>query len=178
MSHCALHPLMRIRSDVSLRRHLRQPLSVHCCSHLPHPTHEQCMVLRVVTARVLLRHQWFFYVPIGDGTAISTWSSEPREGLTIYRCNSKGSIFALSYFKTLSVGPGKYCSLSYDPYGPASAFFATIDKSPIWGPYAFARAGPEKAVRPYYKSVRPRVLKLQANLSPNWSYDQDKIPID
>ena len=38
------------------------------------------------------------------------------------------------------------------------------------------RAGPEKAVRPYYKIVRPRMLKLQANLSPNWSYD--KILID
>ena len=31
--------------------------------------------------------------------------------------------------------------------------------------YVFARAGPEKA-------VRPRMLKLQANLSPNWSHDK------
>ena len=38
------------------------------------------------------------------------------------------------------------------------------------------RAGPEKAVRPYYKSIQPRVLKLQENLFPNWSYD--KILID
>ena len=48
----------------------------------------------------------------------------------------------------------------------------TIDEGPVWGPYAFARAGLEKAVRPYYKSTRPRVLKLQENLSPNWSYDK------
>ena len=47
----------------------------------PHRTHEQCLALRVVTARVLLRPQGFFYVPIVDWTAISTWSSEQREGL-------------------------------------------------------------------------------------------------
>ena len=34
----------------------------------------------------------------------------------------------------------------------------------------------EKSVWPYNKSVQPRMLKLQANLSPNWSYD--KILID
>ena len=38
-----------------------------------HPTHEQCMALRVVIARVLLRPWCFCYVPIADGTAISTW---------------------------------------------------------------------------------------------------------
>ena len=44
-------------------------------SPAPHPTHEQCMALRVVTARIVLRPQWFFYVLIGDGTTTSTWSS-------------------------------------------------------------------------------------------------------
>ena len=71
----------------------------------------------------------------------------------------------------------KYDRLSYDPYSPASALFAkTLMKVPYEGPYAFALAGPEKAIRGYYKRVRPRVLKLRANLSPNWSYD--KILID
>ena len=46
-----------------------------------------------------------FYV-IGDGTAISKWSSEPREVLTICRSVSKQrAALLLSYFKTLSVGP-------------------------------------------------------------------------
>ena len=69
--------------------------------------------------------------------------------------------------------------LSYDPYGPARAFSKKpLMKVPYEGPaYAFARAEPEKAVRPYYKSVRPRVLKLQENLSPNWSYDKILILI-
>ena len=40
--------------------------------HLPHPTHEQCMTLRVVTTRVLLRPQWLFYDVIGDRAAISS----------------------------------------------------------------------------------------------------------
>ena len=63
------------------------------------------------------------------------------------------------------------------PVRPCERFLCkTIDDSPVWGPYAFARAGPEKAVRPHYISVRPRVFKLQENLSPNWSYD--KILID
>ena len=68
-------------------QHLKQQLLVHCSSHFPHPTHEQCMALRVITAKVLLHPQWFFYVPIGDKTTISTWLSEPHEGLTICRCN-------------------------------------------------------------------------------------------
>ena len=70
-----------------------------------HPTHEQCMALRGVVARSLLHLQWFFHVPIGDGIAITTWSSEPRKGLTICRCHSNGSIFVLSYFKTPCVDP-------------------------------------------------------------------------
>ena len=51
------------------------------------------------------------------------------------------------------------------PVRPRKRFLCkTIDESPVWGPYAFERTGPEKAVGPYYKSVRPRVLKLQENL--------------
>ena len=61
----ALHTLIKKRrSDASSLRRLRQPLSVHSWCHLSHPTHEQCMELRVVTARVLLRPRWFFYVPM------------------------------------------------------------------------------------------------------------------
>ena len=41
---------------------------------------------------------------------------------------------------------------------------------------AFAQAEPEKAVRPYYKSLRPRALKFEAILSPNWSYDTVRTP--
>ena len=116
MSYSALRTLMRMivlythlwkRSDVTLWRCLRQLLSGHCWSYLPHPTHEQCMALRVVTPRILLCPQWFFYIPIRVGTAISMWSSKPCEGLTIFRYLCKGSIFILSYFKTLMlVWPG------------------------------------------------------------------------
>ena len=40
---------------------------------------------------------------LGDGTAISTWSYEPREGLVV--CIAKAVPPSLSYFKTLSIGP-------------------------------------------------------------------------
>ena len=39
---------------------------------------------------------------LGDGTAISTWSYEPREGLVV--CIVKAVPSFLSYFKTLSIG--------------------------------------------------------------------------
>ena len=53
-------------------------------------------------------------------------------------------------------------SIIIRPVGPWEPFlYKTIDESPVWGPYAFARAGSEKAVRPYYISVRPRVLKFK-----------------
>ena len=39
---------------------------------------------------------------LGDGTAVSTWSFEPREGLEL--CNAKAVPSSLSYFKTLSIG--------------------------------------------------------------------------
>lgn len=35
----------------------------------------------------------FFYVPTGDETAISTWSSKPLEGLIICWCHSEGNTF-------------------------------------------------------------------------------------
>ena len=68
-----------------------------------HPTHDKYDT----EGGHSLRPQWFFYVPMGDGTATSTWSSEPREGLTVCGYHSKGTVstFVLSYFKTLSVGP-------------------------------------------------------------------------
>ena len=93
-----------MRSDINLGRCLRQPLLIHCWSHLSHPTLEQHMALMVVTDRVSLRPRWFFHIPTREETTISTWSSKPREGLTICRCHSKGSTFVLSTFNTLSVG--------------------------------------------------------------------------
>ena len=39
---------------------------------------------------------------LGDGTAISTWSYEPREGLVV--CIAKAVPSSLSYFKTLNIG--------------------------------------------------------------------------
>ena len=44
-----------------------------------------------------------FTSPTGDGTAISTWSSEPREGPAV--CSAKAVSSFVSYFKTLSIGP-------------------------------------------------------------------------
>ena len=44
-----------------------------------------------------------FTSPTGDGTAISAWSSEPRDGPAV--CSAKGVPSFLSFFKTLSIGP-------------------------------------------------------------------------
>ena len=44
-------------------------------------------------------------------------------------------------------------------------------KVPYEGRTYLRERGRKKAVRLYYKSVRPRVLKLLENLSPNWSYN-------
>ena len=54
------------------------------------------LALRVVTARVRYVLNLVLLRPlIGDGAAISMWSSMPREGLTICRCQSKSSTFSL-----------------------------------------------------------------------------------
>ena len=39
---------------------------------------------------------------LGDGTSISAWSYEPREGLVVYIAKALPS--SRSYFKTLSIG--------------------------------------------------------------------------
>ena len=44
-----------------------------------------------------------FTSPTGDGIAISTWSSEPREGPAV--CSAKAVPSFLRYFKTVSIGP-------------------------------------------------------------------------
>ena len=68
----------------------------------------------------------------------------------------------------------EYVTLSYDPHGPASAFFA---KPLVKVPYEGRTHLRERdRTGPTTKNVRPRVLKPQANLSPNWSFD--KILID
>ena len=42
------------------------------------------------------------------------------------------------------------------PVRPRARFhFKTIEKIPVWGPCAMARAGPEKAIRPCQDRVRP-----------------------
>ena len=48
-----------------------------------------------VSTKVLLGDA-VFTSPTGDGTAISTWSFEPREGLAVCRTKEEPSI--LSYF--------------------------------------------------------------------------------
>ena len=72
------------------------------------------MALGVVIARILLHPHRLSNVPIEERTAISTWSTEPCEGLTICRCHSKGSTFVLSLVKTLGAGPVgiRICDLS------------------------------------------------------------------
>ena len=62
--------------------------------------------VNVFSTKVLIRDT-ILRLPNGDGTAILhsiTWSSEPREGLAA--CSAKGVLSFLSYFKTVSNGPG------------------------------------------------------------------------
>ena len=58
--------------------------------------------VNVFSTKVLIGDT-IFTSPTGDGTAISTWSSEPREGPAV--CSAKTVSSFLSYFKTLSIGP-------------------------------------------------------------------------
>ena len=58
--------------------------------------------VNVFSTKVLIGDT-IFTSPTGDGTAISTWSSEPREGPAV--CSAKVVPSFLSYFKTLSIGP-------------------------------------------------------------------------
>ena len=60
------------------------------------------MSVNVFSKKVLIGDT-IFTSPTGDGTAISTWSSEPREGPAV--CSAKAVSSFLSYFKTLSIGP-------------------------------------------------------------------------
>ena len=53
------------------------------------PTHPS----PVYGTEFVLRPLWLFYVPIKDGTTLSSWACEPREGLAICRCHSIGSLF-------------------------------------------------------------------------------------
>ena len=60
------------------------------------------LTVNVFNTKVLI---WniVFTSPTGDGTAISTWLSEPREGPAV--CSTKAVPSFLSYFKTLSIRP-------------------------------------------------------------------------
>ena len=58
--------------------------------------------VNVFSTKVLIGDT-IFTSPTGDGTAISTWSSEPREGAAVSTAKAVTSF--LSYFKTLSIGP-------------------------------------------------------------------------
>ena len=60
-----------------------------------------------------------------------------------------------------------YNYLSYDPYGPASAFFAKpLMKVPYEGRTHLRERGRKKAIRPCYRSVRPRVFKTSRKFVP------------
>ena len=58
--------------------------------------------VNVFSTKVLIGDT-IFTSPTGDGTAISTWSSETREGPAV--CSVKAVSSFLSYFETLSIGP-------------------------------------------------------------------------
>ena len=58
-------------------------------------------MVNVFSSKILIEDTVFMSLT-EDGTAISKWSSEPREGLTICRYHGKGSTVVLSYFKILS----------------------------------------------------------------------------
>ena len=58
--------------------------------------------VNVFSTKVLIGDT-IFTSPTGEGTAISTWSSEPREYPAVWSAKAVPSF--LSYFKTLSIGP-------------------------------------------------------------------------
>ena len=64
--------------------------------------HPFVLSVNVFSTKVLIGDT-IFTSPAGDGTAISTWSSEPREGPAV--CSAKEVSLFLSHFKTLSIGP-------------------------------------------------------------------------
>ena len=64
--------------------------------------HLHFLSVNVFSTKVLIGNT-IFTSPNGDGTAIFTWSSEPREGLAA--CSAKEVSSFLSHFKTLSNGP-------------------------------------------------------------------------
>ena len=45
-------------------------------------------------------------------------------------------------------------------------------KGPYEGRTHLRAGGSKKAIRPYYNSLWPRVLKFETILSPDWSYDK------
>ena len=69
-----------------------------------------------------------------------------------------------------------YNVCDHQKFEKASGTYCTLQKPLMKVPYKgrthLREQDWKKAVRPYYKSVRPRVLKLQENLFPNWSYDK------
>ena len=58
--------------------------------------------VNVFSTKVLIGDT-IFTSPTGDGTAISTWSSEPREGPAV--CSAKTVPSFLRHFETLRIGP-------------------------------------------------------------------------
>ena len=65
--------------------------------------------------------------------------------------------------------------LSYEPCGPASALFAKpLTKVPYEGRTHFA-SGAGKSRTALLQKLRPRVLKLQANLSPKLSLSSGRM---
>ena len=102
------------------------------------------MSVNVFSTKVLTGES-IFTSPAGDGTAILTWSSAPRENLSAY--SAKGVPSFLSYFKTLSIGPApgiepatsrSEVKRSTDWAYPARGLTSTITcLVKIWSPWLF-----------------------------------------
>ena len=59
--------------------------------------------VNVFSTKIVLIRDTIFTSPTIGGTAIFSWSPEPREGVAAF--NVKGIPSFLSYFKTLGIGP-------------------------------------------------------------------------
>ena len=79
------------------------------------------MSVNVFSTKVLIGDT-IFTSPTGDGTAISTWSSESREGPAV--CSAKTVPSFLRYFDTLSIGPA--------PGIEPATFRSAVQRSTDW----------------------------------------------
>lgn len=135
-----------MRSDLSSWRliNLRQLLSVHCWSHLPHSTNEQINEWHQMWSQPEFWSSVVLLAPHRRWHPISTWSSESHEGLTICRFYSK--IIVLIYFNTASVGWAGIRTFMYSGHFFLHPVCATMfDHShcltiPLWVPVSCSHA--------------------------------------